>query len=338
MAHIHPTQSGKFKANVNLVINGEKFRRSRTYDTYEAAVTWGKNKEDELRRLAGISDSVPIRTLLRDYECTVVDSKDRQARSRQEKDTAYKVRSKLKVIEKHLGDKLLDEVNHEIIERFRDKRLRKVSGSTVRKDLFFLSGFFKWLQRNGRPDLENPVKHVEKPPENPSRETIVTPEQELAFEKELKEPYLSIYQFLIRSTMRLGEVVDLRRSWMLTDKQVEVPPEFNKGKGIRDEARRVPLSKECREILERQVVSEDTDPDRYWDVKYGTVRRHFNRVRTRIGIPDVRLHDLKHTACTRLYDKHKDIKLLQDVTGNKCINTLSRVYVNTDKDALADRL
>lgn len=52
----------------------------------------------------------------------------------------------------------------------------------------------------------------------------------------------------------------------------------------------------------------------------------FQRVRTSLGITDLRYHDLRREGASRLFEKDYSIEEVAQVTGHRNINILWQVY------------
>jgi len=64
---------------------------------------------------------------------------------------------------------------------------------------------------------------------------------------------------------------------------------------------------------------------------------NFKRARRRAGLEDVRIHDLRHTATTRLAERLSNVLELSAVTGHRQLAMLKRYY-HPDPQAIANKL
>ena len=60
-------------------------------------------------------------------------------------------------------------------------------------------------------------------------------------------------------------------------------------------------------------------------------KRHFDTVRKAAGLPEVRFHDLRHTAATRLVGAHMPLAEVGRILGHTQANTTNR-YVNANEE------
>ena len=72
-----------------------------------------------------------------------------------------------------------------------------------------------------------------------------------------------------------------------------------------------------------------------------SIRTTFETARERIGRPDLRFHDLRHTPGTWLNSRGVDINVIKDVLGHRDITTTQRylhVGIDVGRKALDDKL
>jgi integrase len=60
----------------------------------------------------------------------------------------------------------------------------------------------------------------------------------------------------------------------------------------------------------------------------GFVYRHFKKVLVKAGLPDIRFHDLRHTAATILLSHGVNIKVVSEMLGHADIATTLRTYAH----------
>ncbi|HET8998138.1 MAG TPA: site-specific integrase [bacterium] len=77
----------------------------------------------------------------------------------------------------------------------------------------------------------------------------------------------------------------------------------------------------------------------------GTLRKDFNKVIRKAGIPRIRLHDLRHLNATMLIGSGTNLKVVSSRLGHSNVSITAKVYAHVtpqmDRDAtnlLADRL
>ncbi len=59
-----------------------------------------------------------------------------------------------------------------------------------------------------------------------------------------------------------------------------------------------------------------------------TLLRQFKKVLQEAGLPEKRLHDLRHTAATLLLGMGVEMKVIQDILGHSNIATTANIYAH----------
>ncbi len=97
-------------------------------------------------------------------------------------------------------------------------------------------------------------------------------------------------------------------------------------------SREVPLSPAAMDALLALRALGTGGPDaRIVDISYDSLRAAWKRACTRAGISDLRIHDLRHTAATRMALATGNVFLVRALTGHKTLKMLER-YVNVSAD------
>ena len=99
-------------------------------------------------------------------------------------------------------------------------------------------------------------------------------------------------------------------------------------------SRTVPLSTHAIQILAQMPRNLD---GRVFPVTHEVVSQAFNRARKQAGVKDVRFHDLRHMAITRLAEKLPNLIELSAVSGHKSLSMLKRYY-HPNPELLAEKL
>jgi integrase len=101
------------------------------------------------------------------------------------------------------------------IARFRGERLRKVTPSTVKRDLVLLGHVFEVARREWGVHAHNPVRDIKLPSENRPRDRHLQAGEEsrlLEACRAARNPWLlPIVQLALETAMRQGELIRLRR-------------------------------------------------------------------------------------------------------------------------------
>ena len=152
-------------------------------------------------------------------------------------------------------------------------------------------------------------------------------------------PFVEILDFSILSCMRIGEVCKIL--WSDVDckqKAVTVRDRKDPRKKAGNHML-VPLLGGSWELLTKQPKKDE----RVFPYNPRSVTAGFQRVRKKLGIEDLRYHDLRREGASRLFEKGYTIDEVAQVTGHRNINTLWQVYTELfpsrlhDKDARAEK-
>ena len=220
------------------------------------------------------------------------------------------------------------------IAKFRDERLRSVSGTTVLKDLSLLSHAITTAMREwGFPLAVNPVKQITKPKPNAPRDRRLEEGEEqrlLAACSEARNPYFkALVVVAIETAMRRGEMLGLQRQHINFEAQTAFLPDTKNGF-----SRTIPLSN--RAILEFMNIPLHIS-GRVFPISVTALRSQWRRMITKTGLDDLHLHDLRHEATTRLFEKGFNIMEVSTITGHRDLQMLKR-YTHIRAADLVQRL
>jgi integrase len=210
------------------------------------------------------------------------------------------------------------------IAKYRDQRLQEVSAGTVIRELAYFSSIINHARREWEINIPNPVLLVRKPPSPQGRNRILTYDEEQRLlhacePKANRNIYTKPFTILaLETAMRRGEILGLRWENINFIKRTAHLPITKNG-----ESRVVPLSIKAIETLQALPRSID---GRVLPIKFAALEANFKRARERAELDDLRIHDLRHTAITRLAEKLTNILELSAVTGHKSLAMLKRYY------------
>lgn len=138
----------------------------------------------------------------------------------------------------------------------------------------------------------------------------------------------------VESGMRQGEIHRLK--WSDIDDTAGVIHLLRKDKkaeGGRSEAK-IPILKGVREALLR-ARNTTGQGDNLFQVKHSeSMSDKFARMTRKIDIPDLRFHDLRHEAISRMFERGMRVEQVRVVSGHRTLDQLSR-YVNLRPEDLA---
>lgn len=223
-------------------------------------------------------------------------------------------------------------ITGQLIAKWRDKRVKEVSGSSVSRELTLLSHVFTIaIKEWGFAINCNPVSLVRKPKPNPPRDRVLTDQQRqvlISSCKQCKNPWIyPVVVFAMETATRRGEILNL--TWKGVDLQRKTA-KVNGKTGYRT----IPLSPNCISILKTLPRSID---GKVFPVTVETLKQAYERAIARAGIEDFTFHDLRHDSLTRLAKLGLNILELRAISGHTTANMLQR-YVQIDASDLAQKL
>lgn len=144
-------------------------------------------------------------------------------------------------------------------------------------------------------------------------------------------PTGTIVKLAVAFPRRLGELLDMRwEDYDKTRKLVKLRDTKHPTKP-RDEV--VPLPPEAIAIIDELPVIDE----RMLPYKSESVSASFERVTDRLGIPDLRFHDLRHEGISRLFERGLSIPEVAIISGHQSWAMLRR-YTNLSAQALSEKL
>jgi integrase len=224
----------------------------------------------------------------------------------------------------------LSEIAPVEIEGYKLKRLAKVSGSTVNRELTLLKCMFN-LATNWDLFLgSNPVRKVKFFRELNIGTRIVSPEEEERLIRNAAPFIQDLMLFALNTGLRVGEIFTL--PWSNVDLEKNILNVFAPKTG---KTRTVPINAEARKVLDAWALGRKNEfvfynhgtGKPYVDLKAG-----FALACRKAGISGVTWHTLRHTFASRLLDRGADIVTVQQLLGHSTVTVTMR-YTHTNLDS-----
>lgn len=222
------------------------------------------------------------------------------------------------------------------VAAFRDERLKQVSAGTVIRELSYLSAIINHARREWGIHVSNPVQLVRKPPSPAGRNRILSPDERAKLLAALdpvgrRNPWTKpLVVLALETAMRRGELLALRWEHIDLDRRTALLPETKNG-----EARTVPLSSVAVGVL--RAMPRSITGKVFPFNGFAAAAASFKHAVDRAGIPDLRFHDLRHTAVSTMAEKLPNIIELSAVSGHKSLAMLKRYY-HVSAEELAKKL
>ncbi len=221
------------------------------------------------------------------------------------------------------------------IAQHRDERLKEVAPATVIRELSYFSSIITYARKEWGININNPVALVARPKNPQGRIRILDATETNSLFEALKPTgrrsiwMLPLVRLALETAMRRSELLGLR--WEHIDPgRRTIFLELTKN----GTSRTVPLSTHAIQILTEMPRNID---GRVFPITHEVVSQAFNRARKQAGIKDVRFHDLRHMAITKLAEKLPNLIELSAVSGHKSLTILKRYY-HPSAEQLAEKL
>jgi len=241
-----------------------------------------------------------------------------------------------------LADMTIDKITGEVVSQYRDARLKEVSPNTVRLELAFLSVVFEQCRKEWGLPVTNPVKQIRMPrPGKPRQRRLEAGEEDALLQacRESGAHYLQTFVILaIETGMRFGELAGVTWENVSLDKRTIYLPDTKNGS-----PRTVPLSTRALNAIQLQPRSIN---GRLFSAKPGSIRSAFlialNKAQatqpdSKNFLRELRFHDLRHEAVTRLFEKGLNPIEVGMVSGHKTLSMLQR-YTHLKAESLSEKL
>ncbi|MGS1070547.1 tyrosine-type recombinase/integrase [Burkholderia glumae] len=234
------------------------------------------------------------------------------------------------------------------IAQYRDRRLagdikrKPVSGSTVNRELTIISHVLTIASKEWGVHVHtNPVSQIRRPRENRARTRRLRRDEEERLLAELgpnpddvargygaggcrgcRNEYMRpIVVFAVETAMRRSEILSLHWSDVFLEERYVRLHDTKSG-----DARDVPLSSRAIQTLTELPTKDRCIDGRVFPVSAEALKQSFVRACERAGIRDLRFHDLRHEATSRISERLDNVLELSAVTGHKTVQMLKRYY------------
>ncbi|MYN29212.1 site-specific integrase [Duganella levis] len=316
-------------------------RDTKTFTTKAEAVAWAAVRETQIRQ----GESAPMDTLKTLDEAFHRYLKEVSVHKRGHRMEGHR----LAAIADHvvggrrLGSLRLSEVSSDLLGQWRDLRLRgtlaanftdKVKGASVIRELNLLSHVFTTARREWKWIVKSPTTDVRRPKGSAPRDRRISEDEidrlcvALGFDEgpvTTRSGTVAVaFLFAIETAMRAGEICGLRRN-DLKGRVAHLPRTKNGTK------RDVPLSTRALDLIALMPAG-----DAVFDITATSLDALFRKAKARCQIDDLKFHDTRHEAITRLAKKLNVLELAR-VVGHRNLNEL-QTYYNETAEELSKKL
>jgi integrase len=255
-----------------------------------------------------------------------------------------------------LGAYTVEALTSQVLSKYRDERLKKVSSGTLLREIAVLEQVFRRARRDWGMKLPNPFSKFIKPDYFSERDRILSQAElerlwvELKSRDELWEPrkaknninphLLPLAKLALETAMRRSEMLELTWDRVDLERRVAYLIKTKNGKSCI-----VPLSTAAIAVFQEVRAAREQKPlegvqaesNRVFPISYRVVDQAWVRAVKRAKIKDFRFHDLRHMAITNMSKKIPNVIELSRISGHSNLKMLARYY-STRPEELALKL
>ncbi|MBV7434535.1 site-specific integrase [Cardiobacteriaceae bacterium TAE3-ERU3] len=310
--------------------------RSKYFNTKREAEIWARSIEAQIEdgdeALMRELDKLPFYALIRRYMREVSPTKKSGGREK-------------KFFERTMRDypefvsKTVTEVSRYDVARWRDDRLKTVTGSTVNREWAYLSAVMTYAMRYwALPIKVNPFTQLARPPKGKARNQRITDDDidriitAMGYARGQSPVLVKHYVawavlFAVETAMRASEICKLEWDDIRTTSNGRQMATLRDTKNGDD--RQVPFSKAARELWALLP-----DGDRPVPITGSEIDANYRKYRPD-DLSHIRFHDTRHEALSRLAKIIPNPMDLAKISGHRDVNILHNVYYAPDDEHLA---
>lgn len=249
------------------------------------------------------------------------------------------------------ADLPLKDISPEMIHNWKIKRRTNKgkipSPSTLRNDLYRLSVIFETARTPktkdgwGLIELHNPVKEILLPPPSAGRDRRLQGDEEQRLRNALAMgchplEMSCFFEISLATGMRKGEILQATADEVIEGRMGWSIKKNNTKNGT---SRTVHLSEKATDAVLKliNVNHGKTYGNRLFSICSTTVDNLWKTARKRAGCNDLRIHDLRHEAISRLADAGLSLGALASMSGHKTSQMLLR-YINAKESDIREKL
>ena len=311
MATITKRANGKWQAKVRR--KGQQ-QISKTFMTKELAKKWARDIESKMDRDV-FESTIEAETYL--FADLVHKYWDEVVLFQKSADVTIYVLNKLIA---RFPQQCLMEMTTALLRKYKEERLKMVTGDTVRKELLLLKRFFEYAMNEWQIYLPkgNPLNSITLPKKGKSRDRRLEDgeyDQLLAEADSYGGAISKIIDIAIETGMRRGEITKLKWSKYDSEKRIITVEDTKNG-----DDRAIPLSTKANEII-NSIPKND---EYIFPMRGDSIGQAFRRITNRAKLNDLRFHDLRHEATSRLFEQGLGIMEVSAITGHKDLAMLKK--------------
>jgi integrase len=298
--------------------------QSKNFDTKAEAEAWGVQIEAEIGRGVFLAPDKATQSM------TVADLLDRYVKEESiHKASESDDKTRAETLKAAIGGYGVADLTNAMLAGYKRARMRIRASQTVLHELNLLHRAYVIAVAEWGLVLPRGIPKTARPQLPEGRERRVTQEEIEAIIRETGSKELkAIVVLAVETAMRRGEILGLHwdhvnlpgRSLFLPKTKTKTP-------------RTVPLSSRAVALL----GSLECGPGKVFSITPRCASQAFKRAADRLGLVNIHMHDLRHEATSRLFEKDLNVIEVSKVTGHKSLVMLNR-YSHLSVQHIADKL
>lgn len=322
---------------------GNKWRAIVRRKGYKTLTTTHNTKAEAQRWAARIEGDVESQEAA-GIDMTVSDMVDRYLDELEaSKPPGRTKRAAIEMIRRYLGDRRSSKLDAEAIVNFARERASYCVPSTVQQDMIYLRGMLEtaknvWGVRFDWKAYDAAATHCKRygltgksveRDRRPTKDELTRLLEHMDNNKYYRNPMADIVRFAIETTMRRSEILTIR--WEDLDevkKTIVIKARKHPSQKAMNH-QEVPLLGDAYDLIKKQPKKKE----RIFPYQGKAISTAFDRACEKLGIEDLRFHDLRHEGISRLFEKGYGVMEVAKVSGHRDINQLRR-YVQLKPEDL----
>ncbi len=219
----------------------------------------------------------------------------------------------------------IHKINPCVIGKYRDKQIKRISGSSVNRSLDAISTIFTTCKKEWGYPVSNPVTSIRRPKKaEPRNRRFTDHELDKLIKGNRASPKLrSIIQIALETAMRQGEILRIK-------------PEHINGNTLfipvaKTKPRTIPLTLKAVSLLNNSELP--------FNITGNALTKQFRKLCKHYGIKDAHFHDLRKQSLTNFMLKKKlSVAETMLIAGHSDPRMLLRTYNNLKVEDVADKL
>lgn len=316
----------------------------RTFDTQAEAQKWSRRVESEMDSGKYVDRAAAERTTLKEalerYVQEVVPLK---------RHPAQEIGRVNRWLKNDLCFRTLANLRGADFARYRDvRREQGRAENTIRIELQLIGHLYEIARKEwGMEGLPNPLDSIRKPRGSVARDRRLAPGECEVLHAELKASSnlfaAHAFELAVETSLRKGALFSLRWEWLdLPERLIRVPP-GSRGADNKAIPAVLPISTRAQSVL---TTLHPRDPDGQLSASPAglvlattpnAVMCIWKRILPLLKIENLRWHDLRHEAASRLFEKGLHPMEVASITGHRSMQMLNR-YTHLRPENLRDKL